>query len=189
MQNDLLQKRHIMKYSIIALLLSISILGACSVTDPDYTTQYDSLKNISILGTIAKANEFRDTYPDIKTHITPTEIVFEFPDGKKFTKSIADTLMYVAIAPYVTTTHTCSTHYPSSCNAELKQKTFKVEAEESGNKIFEGNLTSLKNGFFEIWLPRNKNVNIKIEYGDLKGEETIGTMDNSRTCITTIKLK
>jgi hypothetical protein len=137
---------------------------------------------------VAKTNEFRDTYPDIKSHITPKEIVFEFPDGKKFTKSIADTLMYIAIAPYITTTHTCSTHYPSSCSAELTEKTFKVVATENGNTIFDGNLTSLKHGFFEIWLPRNKNVNIKIDYGTLKGEETISTNDNDRTCITTIRL-
>ncbi len=140
------------------------------------------------MATVAKTNEFRDSYPDIKTHITPKEIVFEFPDGKTFTKSIADTLMYVAIAPYLTTTHTCSTHYPSSCSAELTEKAFKVEAEENGNKIFEGNLTSLKHGFFEMWLPRNKDIKIKIEYGDKKGEEVIPTNDNSRTCITTIRL-
>jgi len=177
-----------MKLALIALSIALMVLTACSVTDPDYTTQYNSVQNLSVLATVAKANEFKDSYPDIKTYITPTEIVFEFPDGKKFTKSIADTLMYIAIAPYKITTHTCSTHYPSSFDAEFKSIPLKEEAEESGNKKFEGIKNSLKNGFFEIWLPRNKTIKIQIENGELKGEETITTNDNSKTCITTIKL-
>lgn len=178
-----------MKLSLIALSFALIVLGSCSdITDPDYSSQYDSLKNLSILETVAKTNEFRDSYPDIKSYITPKEIVFEFPDGRKFTKSIADTLMYIAIAPYTTTTHTCSTHYPSSCSAEMTEKAFKVVAEENGTAIFDGNMTSLKHGFIEMWLPRNKDIKIKIEYSTMKGEEVIKTNDDSRTCITTIKL-
>ena len=60
---------------------------------------------------------------------------------------------------------------------------------ENGSIYFDGNITTLKHGFFEIWVPRNRNLTLTIKYNDLTGEEILSTNSDSRTCITTIKLK
>ena len=84
--------------------------------------------------------------------------------------------MYIAVAPYINTTHECSNHYPSSCEGELTQKSVKLTAKDDiGNIYFDGNIATLKHGFFEIWLPRNKNIKLTISYNSLNGEETIPT--------------
>lgn len=179
------------KFIIIILLVSSLIFISCgSSTEPDYTQNYNSLTNIDAKQAIALANEWHYSAPKIKSHITPTEVIVEFPDGKIVKKTLADSLMYIAVAPYVNTTHECSNHYPSSCSAELTEKLFKISAkDDNGTTYYDGDITTLKNGFFELWLPRNKNIKLLISYNNLIGLETIPTKSDSRTCITTIKLK
>jgi hypothetical protein len=105
-------------------------------------------------------------------------------------KSIPDNLMYIGVAPYIKTTHGCSTHYPSSCSGELTEKTVKLTAKgDDGTIYIDGDVTTLKHGFFELWLPRNRNIKLIITYNSMEGEEIITTKSDSRTCITTIELK
>jgi hypothetical protein len=178
------------KIQIILLVISLVIISCNSSTDPDYNKNYESLANLDAKQAIALGNEWRDSAPQIKTHITSTEVIMEFPDGRVVKKTLPDSLMYIAVAPYINTTHECATHYPSSCEGELIEKQVKLIAkEDNGNNYFDGNITTLKHGFFEIWLPRNKNIKLTISYNSLTGEETIPTKSDSRTCITTIKLK
>ena len=117
-------------------------------------------------------------------------MIIEFPDGRTVKKPLPANEMYIAVAPYINETHECSTHYPSSCNGEIKEKTFVVTAkDDKGNSIFSGNQTTMKNGFFELWLPRNLTISLHIEYNSLSGDEVIGTFDSNKTCITTIRLR
>ena len=180
-----------MKYSIILITVFCSIfLGCSNSTDPDYNSYYDSLTNLSVKESIAKGNEWKFSAPKIKTHVTTSEAVFEFPDGRVVKKPLPSDSFYVGIAPYINGTHTCETHYPSSCDGEIKEQTVKlIASDESGKVLINNSINTMKNGFFELWLPRNKNVKIQIEYNSMKGEETIPTNNDSRTCITTIKLK
>ncbi len=180
-----------MQKSIVLLIALCSILLGCSnSTDPDYNSYFDSLTNLSAKESIEKANEWKFSAPKIKTHVTTSEAIFEFPDGRIVKKSLPDNLMYLGIAPYINTTHTCNTHYPSNCDGEIKEQTLKIKAtDESGNVIYNSNIATMKNGFFELWLPRNKSIKLQVEYNSLYGEETIPTNSDSRTCITTIKLK
>lgn len=177
--------------NILKILLSVIFLVSCSnSTDPDYNQYYDSLSNLDYKAAIAKGNEWHYSVPKIKTYVTTKEAVFEFPDGRVVKKSLPNDLFYMAVAPFVNGTHTCETHYPSSCDGEMKEKQFTVSAvDENENSVFNGNITSLKNGFIELWLPRNKNIKLSISYSGLNGTETLPTKDDSRTCITTIRLK
>jgi hypothetical protein len=150
----------------------------------------NALTNLDAKQAIALANDWRDTEPGITSYVTTTEVIFEFPDKRKVKKTLPDTAMYIAVAPYINTTHECSDHYMSSCSGELTEKTMKLTASDSNGIIYiDGNITTLKHGFFEIWLPRNKNVKLAISYNSLSGVEIISTNNNSRTCITTIQLK
>ncbi|WP_054030628.1 CueP family metal-binding protein [Desulfatitalea tepidiphila] len=78
----------------------------------------------------------------------------------------------------------------SSCQGELPETTFEVSAiDQKGNELFKGPKTTLKNGFFEIWLPRDRNIQLTIQGLGLKTQGQIGTFDQSDTCITTFQLK
>lgn len=173
------------------LLLLIAIVSGCSnSTEPDYNKNFDSLTNLNAKQVIALGNEWRDSAPKIKTYITTSEVIMEFPDERVMKKSLPDSLMYLAVAPYFNTTHECEIHYPSSCSGELIEKSVKLTAKDANGTIyFDGNITTLKHGFFEIWLPRNKNIKLVITYDSKVGEESLSTNSDSRTCITTIKLQ
>jgi hypothetical protein len=181
-----------MKILIILSFTLISVLWSCSdnTANPDYIKDFETISNLDLKAAIALCNDWKDSNPKITSFITPQELTIKFPDGREVKKSIPTDSMYVAIAPYINETHTCSTHYMSSCQAELTGKTFKLTAKDDKEIVFiDGNVISLKNGFFEIWLPRNKTFKLHIEYNSNTCDGIITTNDNSNTCITTLKLK
>jgi len=166
------------------------IIGCKNSTNPDYNNKFESLTNLDAKAAIALANDWKFTTPKITAHVTPSEVIIDFPDGRTVKKALPDSLMFIAIAPYINGTHTCETHYPSSCDGELKETILKINVkDENGLVLFDGNITTLRNGFFELWLPRNKLITLQINDNTLTGSETFPTKADSRTCITTIKLK
>jgi hypothetical protein len=78
----------------------------------------------------------------------------------------------------------------SSCQGELPETTFNVSAiDQNGNKLFSGPIATLKNGFFELWLPRDRSIQLTIQGLGRDAEGRIGTFDGSKTCITTFQLR
>ena len=53
----------------------------------------------------------------------------------------------------------------SSCQGELAEKSFQVSAVDlDGNLLVNETVTTLRNGFFELWLPRKRIIKTNIEY-------------------------
>ncbi|MBI4775617.1 MAG: CueP family metal-binding protein [Deltaproteobacteria bacterium] len=78
----------------------------------------------------------------------------------------------------------------SSCQGELPQTTFNVKAvDTNGNAILDEPVSTLRNGFMELWLPRNRAIKLTIEGLGRSAIAVILTYDNSKTCITTMKLQ
>jgi hypothetical protein len=78
----------------------------------------------------------------------------------------------------------------SSCQGELPDTKFDVSAiDQNGNVLFKGSITTLRNGFFELWLPRDRSIQLTIQGLGRKIEGQIGTFDESKTCVTTFQLK
>ena len=78
----------------------------------------------------------------------------------------------------------------SSCQGELAEKKFQVKAvDQEGKVLINGTISTLKNGFFELWLPRDRRIALTIKGFDRSVEGTISTFDSSPTCITTFQLK
>jgi len=178
-----------MKYLVLILLAIFIFLGCSESTDPNYDNDFATIDSLEVKSAIGLANDWKFTKSKITSHITPDELI-EFPDGRKVKKTLPPNEMYIAVAPYVNTTHDCSIHYPSSCDGELKEQTFLITAKDTqGNTLFDGNIISMKNGFFELWLPRDLTVTLHIEYNSLSADEVIGTFAVNKTCITTLKLK
>jgi hypothetical protein len=78
----------------------------------------------------------------------------------------------------------------SSCQGELPEKKFDVRAtDQDGNVLVDETVATLKNGFFELWLPRNRSIHLIIQGSDRQAEGRIETFDSSKTCVTTMRLK
>jgi len=178
-----------MKIFITMILFGLMMISCSESTDPNYDDEISLIENLGIKDAISKANEWRSTKSNIKSYVTTEELVIQFPDSREVRKNLPSNEMYVAIAPYINTTHTCSEHYISTCKAELVNKEFEVNATIGNNIILNERITSLDNGFFELWLPRNQTINVKVSYMSLTSGETIKTDKNSRTCFTTFKLE
>jgi hypothetical protein len=179
-----------MKILLINILFVVIILG-CSPTAVDYSSQESALNGLDAREAISLTNQWRTSYPKITSYVTPLELIVNFPDNKLIKKLLPVDSLYIAVAPYITNTHTCATHYISSCDAELKSKSFNVVAKDSSSGViyFDKTLESLNNGFIELWLPRNKTIHLHIVYNNLNTDGYITTTDNSNTCITTMQLK
>ena len=82
------------------------------------------------------------------------------------------------------------THNFSSCQGELAQQTFSVKAvDQDNNVLVDETMTTLQNGFFEIWLPRNRRIMVSVRQGDLIAQGVIETFPDSKTCVTTFQLQ
>ena len=148
-----------------------------------------ALQSANSIESIAMANKMKESEKGIKTFVNSQEVVFQFPRGDVKKVLLPEERMMVAIAPYKNRTHDCAIHYFSSCQAELAQQTFLVKAiDTGGNVLVDQPITTLRNGFFELWLPRNRTIMLSIRGGDLKAEGEIGTFPNSPTCVTTLQL-
>jgi hypothetical protein len=78
----------------------------------------------------------------------------------------------------------------SSCQAELPEKKFYVKAvDQDGNILVDGTIATLRNGFFELWLPRNRKIALRVKGLDRTAKGIITTFDDSDTCITTFRLR
>ena len=78
----------------------------------------------------------------------------------------------------------------SSCQGELVEKEFHVTAvDQDGHFLVNGTVTTLKNGFFELWLPRNRIIDLRIQGMNRSAQGQIATYDRSKTCVTTFRLQ
>ena len=72
---------------------------------------------------------------------------------------------------------------------EIIEEDFSVVVRDSnGIEVFNEEVTSLRNGFFEIWLPRNIEGTILVNYNGLSSETTISTYSGDLTCLTSMEL-
>nr|WP_043929887.1 CueP family metal-binding protein [Bacillus sp. EB01] len=77
----------------------------------------------------------------------------------------------------------------AGCQGELMNEEFDVVIEDNeGNIVVDKTLKSGANGFIDLWLPRNKTYNVKIEYDGKVTESQLSTSQGDITCITTMQL-
>lgn len=125
----------------------------------------------------------------VQSYVTTEAVVFKFP-GQTIQVALPRDQQVVAIAPYISQTHPCNTHYMSSCRGELAEVPVRVLARTAdGKTIFSGTLKTQANGFVELWLPRNLDLKLSLEANDKRAEGLISTHKNSDTCITTFQLR
>ena len=141
------------------------------------------------LEALALANTWKTEEPGVTTFVDTKKVSFEFPDGKKTSVRLPEAKMVVAIAPYINKTHPCEVHYMSGCQGEIVNTPVKVYGRTAdGLVVVDDTITTMENGFFELWLARDLEIQLTIEYDGRRSNQLISTKDGSNTCITTMRL-
>jgi heme/copper-type cytochrome/quinol oxidase subunit 2 len=96
-----------MKFVLLTIITFIGII----FLNPAYALQGDkksveaTLNNIDATQAMAIANQWKWSKKNVKTYVTPREVVFKFSHGTVKRIPLPEEKMVVAIAPYIKRTH------------------------------------------------------------------------------------
>lgn len=126
----------------------------------------------------------------INASITSHELIVQQAGVTKEKYALPEDEFFVSIAPFETVTHECAVHSLTGCQGELVEEELDVLiTDKNGKKIIDEKMTSLENGFIDLWLPRDQEFTVTIQKDDKLVESTISTFEGDNTCITTMQLK
>lgn len=126
---------------------------------------------------------------DETASITSEELIVTNSDEKETIYSLPEDEFFVSIAPFINETHPCTNHSLTGCQGEMVEEEFEVYIEDKeGNVVLEDTLRTEENGFFDLWLPRDKTYHITINHNGRKVESEFSTFKQDGTCITTMQL-
>jgi hypothetical protein len=187
----------------LLLILSSFLLAGCAKEAPsDQITQRpaaasvtpgidpDALLGLDAREALALANRWGTATKEVQSYVDTEAVKVTFKSsGKTVEIPLPEDQMVVAFAPYVSKTHPCQIHYMSGCQGELVDTTVAVTAVlPDGAMLIDQQMETMKNGFLELWLPRNQEVAVTLEALGRRAEGTVGTFSGSNTCITTFQL-
>jgi hypothetical protein len=175
---------------VLSLSVAYSSENPTSINKSNDKQLKEKLKGIDGKTAMAIANKWHMDKIDVVTFVTPDKVNFKFKDGETISIPLPDDAMMVSIAPYINKTHTCATHYISSCDAELKSTNIKVVAVTAGGKtLINKTMKTAPTGFLDLWLPRNQVIDITVSAKGKSATGEIFTNRDSKTCETTLKLE
>lgn len=175
-------KKLILLITVFVITLTLS---ACSNKDDLESIGLSGLSGKEILTGIADGTIIIDGYA---VSVYDDELVVILEDNK-ISVNMPEDEFYMSVAPFINTTHECLYHSATGCRAELKQEEFFVELIDSdGNVVLSETMTSLSNGFIDLWLPRDIQGTLTITQGELSTSKLITTVSGSPTCETTMQL-
>ena len=147
------------------------------------------LKGVSPQQALKLANTWR-AQGGLQSYVTPEAVHFTFPDGQKKAVALPEDQMVVAIAPYITRTHPCKTHFTSGCQGELVNTPVKVHVTtRTGKTVLHKTVRTLDNGFLELWLDRGQHYKVTLTAQGKTTRGTLATLPRSDTCVTTLQLR
>lgn len=123
--------------------------------------------------------------------IRPDELLLTDDQQRETTIAMPEDEFYVSFAPYVSQTHDCHFHSLTTCVGELQNADVQVTVtdEASGETLVDEALTTYDNGFLGVWLPRDIDGTLTVEYEGLTAEWPITTKgEDAATCVTTLPL-
>ena len=69
-------------------------------------------------------------------------------------------------------------------------KSFEVKGiDQNGEIVIDQTVNTLRNGFMELWLPRERVISLLIKHRNVAAKGVLETFDNNPTCVTTFQLK
>lgn len=151
--------------------------------------QADSFKNLTAPQALEKAHEYHGK-GTASVQVLPDALVAKFDDGSNINIPTKD-LHLLSIAPYEYQTHPCGYHVPTGCQGEMVEKTMTVKVVdlETNEVLKYGKVTTQKDGFIDLWMPKGREkLQVTFSYNGKSSQEVLSTVDDARTCITTMKL-
>jgi len=128
---------------------------------------------------------------DLMVSIRPHELILTDATQHETTLPMPDDQFYVSFAPYVDQTHDCYFHSLTTCAGEIQNADMHmlVTDSDSGAVLIDETRTTFDNGFVGLWLPRDIDVTVEIEYDGRSATTDLSTRtDEDATCITTMQL-
>ena len=128
---------------------------------------------------------------DLMVSIRPNELVISDAAQREVILPMPDDQFYVSIAPYENRTHDCYFHSLTTCAGELENADMHMLVTDagSGEVLVDESRSTFDNGFVGVWLPRDIDVTVTIEYDGLSATADLSTKnDDDATCVTTMKL-
>jgi len=170
---------------LVTILIVTLTLSACSTNADLASVGLEGLNGKQILTGVADGSIVVDGFG---LSVYDDELVV-FIDDSRISVDMPENEFYLSVAPYITSTHTCEFHSATGCRGELKQEIFYVEyVDLEGNVVISKNMTSLSNGFIDLWLPRNIDGVLTITQDGLSASKIISTSAGEPTCETTMQL-
>ncbi|MDI6452782.1 CueP family metal-binding protein [Peloplasma aerotolerans] len=180
-----------MKKYIIILSIVIGVIALIVIASPNQESKLLKTYGINNLSTqkMVESLEKQTINPEaLIASISATTLTLTTPN-QVYTYQVPNTLFYLSVAPYINNTHPCGTHNLTTCRGELANETFEVRVvTQSGLIILHENITTNDNGFMGIWLPRNIEGTIEVNYQGMLSSYEISTSIDSDTCLTTMRL-
>lgn len=170
---------------LIAVAFATVSLVGCSNKTTLEDLQLDTMTGKEILLGIADGSIVPDGY---SVSVYDDELVIITDDGN-LSVAMPEDEFYLSVAPYVSNTHECTYHSATGCRGEIKNKTVYVEfVTEDGTEVLSQEMTTLSNGFIDLWLPRNVSGTLTITVGELSSSTNVTTNPGDKTCETTMLL-
>ena len=180
------------------LFVALAVVAtACGGTDTGEVRAADgalapvpgSVQGLDARAALAQANAWYTAGAGVTSYVDTRVIGFEFGGGDTVEIALPDDEMVVAVAPYVERTHPCATHFMSGCQGELVGVPVQVIARAAdGTTLIDTEMETLPNGFIELWLPRDREVELELTALGKRARESISTAHGANTCITTMQL-
>lgn len=143
------------------------------------------LANLSVEDMVSRLESGEVRPEGLVAYINPTHLVLEM-NNRIIKRPLPTDKFYMSLAPFINTSHICVTHYLTQCTSELANQPFHIKVvAANGDVIIEENRVSESNGFIGIWLPRDLEATLHIEFQDYHVSAPIATTLESPTCITT----
>lgn len=173
---------------IVALVLSafviITQLGQTKEEKINVLNKYD-LDGLTVKEMVNKLDSITNEKAGLNASITGTTLIL-YDNEKAFDFKLPDDEFYLSFAPYINEVHPCQTHNLVSCRGELFNKEFEVTIiDKNGSVLLTQKVKSMNSGFIGLWLPRNIEATLTVDYNGLTVSKEITTYAKSDTCLTT----
>lgn len=172
--------------TVIGLLFaSLTIWFLTAGSGPDKILKQLGLENLEIKELVNNLDQRIDEPSNIGARITG-DTLFLYDNEKEYSIDLPTDSFFVSIAPYINEVHPCTIHNLVTCRGEIYGQSMRIRVVDENNQIIlDEDRTTQENGFIGLWLPKDINAMLKVDYNGLSVEYPISTYSESDTCITT----
>ena len=176
--------------AICGWVLAIGVVAGCNGGPASTAELIAQLQQLDAEQALALANRWRTTQPGVTSTLTADAVEFRFAGGEEVAVPLPPDRMVVAVAPYLTKTHPCEIHSLSGCTGEMAGVGMRVFARDAdGTVLIDESMTAMDNGFIELWLPRDREIDLTVVAAGRTAAGRIATFDAANTCVPEFRLE